>query len=94
MLAETSDAVTTSRSDELTRQGHVAVAMDLDGSYGAENEVEESDKTAVSPYALPLLSAQLTQAGRASTESLCCAASTGEAAAARVLDLWLLSELL
>lgn len=44
LLAETPDVATTSRSDELTSQGHVAVAMGLDGSYGAENEVEESDK--------------------------------------------------
>ncbi|XP_014448369.2 LOW QUALITY PROTEIN: protein YIPF2 [Tupaia chinensis] len=48
LLAETPDAVTTSRSDQLTSQGHVAVAMGSGGSYGAENEVEEeSDKTAL-----------------------------------------------
>ncbi|XP_016009099.2 protein YIPF2 isoform X5 [Rousettus aegyptiacus] len=45
LLAETPDVATTSRSDELTTQEHVAVAMGLDGSYGAKNEVEESDKT-------------------------------------------------
>lgn len=45
LLAETPDVATTSRSDELTPQEHVAVAMGLDGSYGAKNEVEESDKT-------------------------------------------------
>lgn len=94
LLAETPDVATTSRNDELTTQEHVAVAMGLDGSYGAKNEVEESDKTVVSPYTLPLLNAQLTQAGRASTESLRCAASTGGEAAVWVLDLWLLSELL
>ncbi|KAM5233203.1 protein YIPF2 isoform 1-T2 [Hipposideros larvatus] len=43
LLAETPDAATTSRSDQLTPQGHVAVAVGL----GAEDEVEESDKTAL-----------------------------------------------
>lgn len=44
LLAETPDAATSSRS-ELTPQGHVAVG--LGGSYGVEDEVEESDKTAL-----------------------------------------------
>lgn len=43
LLAETPDAATTSRSDQLTPQRHVAVAVGL----GAEDEVEESDKTAL-----------------------------------------------
>ncbi|XP_025771550.1 protein YIPF2-like [Puma concolor] len=47
LLAETPDAVTTSGSSQLTPQGHVAVAVDSGGSYGAEEEVEESDKTAL-----------------------------------------------
>ncbi|XP_040305849.1 protein YIPF2 isoform X1 [Herpailurus yagouaroundi] len=47
LLAETPDAVTTSGSGQLTPQGHVAVAVDSGGSYGAEEEVEESDKTAL-----------------------------------------------
>ncbi|XP_006875228.1 PREDICTED: protein YIPF2 [Chrysochloris asiatica] len=46
LLAETPDASTTSRSDQLTPQGHVSV--DLGDSYGAEDEVEEeSDKAAL-----------------------------------------------
>ncbi|XP_017724988.1 PREDICTED: protein YIPF2 isoform X1 [Rhinopithecus bieti] len=48
LLAETPDAATTSRSDQLTPQGHVAVAVGSGGSYGAEDEVEEeSDKAAL-----------------------------------------------
>uniref|UniRef100_A0A7N9D6V4 Protein YIPF n=1 Tax=Macaca fascicularis TaxID=9541 RepID=A0A7N9D6V4_MACFA len=48
LLAETPDAATTSRSDQLTPQGHVAVAVGSGSSYGAEDEVEEeSDKAAV-----------------------------------------------
>ncbi|XP_033056010.1 protein YIPF2 isoform X3 [Trachypithecus francoisi] len=48
LLAETPDAATTSRSDQLTPQGHVAVAVGSGGSYGAEDEVEEeSDNAAV-----------------------------------------------
>ncbi|PNJ14355.1 YIPF2 isoform 4, partial [Pongo abelii] len=48
LLAETPHAATTSRSDQLTPQGHVAVAVGSGGSYGAEDEVEEeSDKAAV-----------------------------------------------
>ncbi|XP_049732858.1 protein YIPF2 isoform X2 [Elephas maximus indicus] len=48
LLAKTPDATTRSRSDQLTPQGHVAVAMDSGGSYGAEEEVEEeSDKAAL-----------------------------------------------
>lgn len=48
LLAETPDAATTSRSDHLTPQGHVAVAVGSGGSYGAEDEVEEeSDKAAL-----------------------------------------------
>ncbi|XP_057564880.1 protein YIPF2 isoform X6 [Hippopotamus amphibius kiboko] len=46
LLAQTPNEATT-RSDPLTPQGHVAVAVDSGGSYGAEDEVEESDKTAV-----------------------------------------------
>ncbi|XP_037361709.1 protein YIPF2 isoform X1 [Talpa occidentalis] len=46
LLAESPDAVTTSRSDQLTPQGHVAVTVVSGGNYGAENE-EESDKTAL-----------------------------------------------
>ncbi|XP_010591650.1 protein YIPF2 isoform X4 [Loxodonta africana] len=48
LLAKTPDATTRSRNDQLTPQGHVAVAMDSGGSYGAEEEVEEeSDKAAL-----------------------------------------------
>ncbi|KAI2588752.1 Yip1 domain family member 2 [Homo sapiens] len=48
LLADTPDAATTSRSDQLTPQGHVAVAVGSGGSYGAEDEVEEeSDKAAL-----------------------------------------------
>ncbi|XP_073882004.1 protein YIPF2 isoform X4 [Macaca fascicularis] len=48
LLAETPDAATTSRSDQLTPQGHVAVAVGSGSSYGAEDEVEEeSDKAAL-----------------------------------------------
>ncbi|XP_012496783.1 PREDICTED: protein YIPF2 isoform X1 [Propithecus coquereli] len=48
LLAETPDAATTSRSGQLTPQGHVAVAVGSDGRYGAEDEVEEdSDKAAL-----------------------------------------------
>ncbi|XP_066129759.1 protein YIPF2 isoform X1 [Saccopteryx bilineata] len=43
LLAETPD-VATSRSDQLTSKGHVAVAVGSGGSYGSEDEVEESDK--------------------------------------------------
>ena len=56
LLAQTPNETTT-RSDQLSPKGHVAVAMDSGGSYGAEDEVEESDKTVVSPRspcALPL----------------------------------------
>lgn len=58
LLAETPDAATTSKSDQLTPQGHVVVAVGSGGSYGVEEEVEEEgDKTAVShlsPHSLPL----------------------------------------
>ncbi|KAM9243205.1 protein YIPF2 isoform 3-T4 [Dugong dugon] len=48
LLAETPDTATTSKNDQPTPQGHVAVAMGLGGSYGAEEEVEEeSDKAAL-----------------------------------------------
>ncbi|XP_053439283.1 protein YIPF2 isoform X2 [Nycticebus coucang] len=48
LLGETPDAATLSRSDQLTLQGHVAVAVGSGGSYGAEEEVkEESDKAVV-----------------------------------------------
>uniref|UniRef100_A0A8C4LK81 Protein YIPF n=1 Tax=Equus asinus TaxID=9793 RepID=A0A8C4LK81_EQUAS len=47
LLAETPEAATTSRSEQLTPQGHVAVAVGSGDSYGAEDEVEESDKTAL-----------------------------------------------
>ncbi|XP_062966339.1 protein YIPF2 isoform X1 [Cynocephalus volans] len=48
LLVETPDAVTTSRSDQLTPQGHLAVAVGSGSSYGADDEVEEeSDKTAL-----------------------------------------------
>lgn len=86
LLAETPDAATTSRSDQLTPQGHVAVAVGL----GAEDEVDDSDKTSVShisPCAPPPSSPPLTQGGRAGTDSPHCAASTGGEAAARILDL-------
>ena len=56
LLAQTPNETTT-RSDQLSPKGHVAVAMDSGGSYGAEDEVEENDKTVVSPRspcALPL----------------------------------------
>ncbi|XP_055400978.1 protein YIPF2 isoform X3 [Bubalus kerabau] len=46
LLAQTPNETTT-RSDQLSPKGHVAVAMDSGGSYGAEDEVEESDKTVV-----------------------------------------------
>lgn len=46
LLAESPDAVTTSRSDQLTPQGHVAVTVGSGGNYEAENE-EESDRTAL-----------------------------------------------
>ncbi|KAL4828057.1 hypothetical protein H8958_007918 [Nasalis larvatus] len=46
LLAETPDAATTSRSDQLTPQGHVAVAVGSGGSYGAEDEVEEESAKA------------------------------------------------
>lgn len=46
LLVDTPDAATTSRGEQLTPQGHVAVAVDSGGSFGAE-EVEESDKTAL-----------------------------------------------
>lgn len=96
LLAETPDAATTSRSDQLTPQGHVAVAVGSGGSYGAEDEVEEeSDKAAVSPCVLPLCSSRLIHAVGAGAECPQCAAPAGEAAAAaRILDLQLLSELL
>ncbi|XP_012646061.1 protein YIPF2 [Microcebus murinus] len=48
LLAETPDAATTSRSDQLTPKGHVAVAVGSGGGFGAEDEVEEdSDKAAL-----------------------------------------------
>lgn len=79
--------------------------MDSGASYGAEDEVEESDKTVVSPSspcALPLSCPSYPLSGAPlhprphtpSTESLHCAAPTGGEAAAWFLDLWLLSELL
>ncbi|XP_047633052.1 protein YIPF2 isoform X2 [Phacochoerus africanus] len=46
LLAQTPDATTT-RSDQLTPQGHVAVAMGSGGSYGTEDDAEESDKAAL-----------------------------------------------
>ncbi|XP_068393079.1 protein YIPF2 isoform X5 [Eschrichtius robustus] len=46
LLAQTPNEATT-RGDQLVPQRHVAVAMDSGGSYGAEDEVEESDKTAL-----------------------------------------------
>ena len=104
LLAQTPNETTT-RSDQLSPKGHVAVAMDSGGSYGAEDEVEESDKTVVSPRspcALPLSCPSYPPSGAPlhphprtlSTESLHCAAPTGGEAAAWFLDLWLLSELL
>ncbi|KAM4856609.1 protein YIPF2 isoform X2 [Urocitellus parryii] len=48
LLAETPDAATTSKSDQLTPKGHVVVAVGSGGSYGVEEEVEEEgDKTAL-----------------------------------------------
>ncbi|XP_036137807.1 protein YIPF2 isoform X1 [Molossus molossus] len=47
LLAETPYVATTSISDQLTPKGHVAVAVGSGGSYGADDEVEESDKTAL-----------------------------------------------
>jgi len=97
LLAETPDAATASGSDQLTPQGHVAVVVDSGGSYGAEEEAEESDRTAVSPRRPclpPALRPPSAQAVRAATESPCCAASAGGEAAAGILDLWLLSEFL
>ncbi|XP_036315321.1 protein YIPF2 isoform X2 [Pipistrellus kuhlii] len=46
LLAETPNVTTVSRSDQRPPEGHVAVAVDPGGSYGAEDEVE-SDKTAL-----------------------------------------------
>uniref|UniRef100_A0A8C3YMC9 Protein YIPF n=1 Tax=Catagonus wagneri TaxID=51154 RepID=A0A8C3YMC9_9CETA len=46
LLAQTPDATTT-RSDQLTPQRHVAVAVGSGGSYGAEDDLEESDKAAL-----------------------------------------------
>ncbi|XP_048198252.1 protein YIPF2 isoform X2 [Perognathus longimembris pacificus] len=46
LLAETPDAVTT-RSDQLSPQGHVTVAMGSSVGYRAEEEEEEEDKTAL-----------------------------------------------
>uniref|UniRef100_A0A8D0TF49 Protein YIPF n=1 Tax=Sus scrofa TaxID=9823 RepID=A0A8D0TF49_PIG len=46
LLAQTPEATTT-RSDQLTPQGHVAVAMGSGGSYGTEDDAEESDKAAL-----------------------------------------------
>ncbi|XP_066888876.1 protein YIPF2 isoform X7 [Kogia breviceps] len=46
LLAQTPNEATT-RGDQLVPQQHVAVAMDSGGSYGAEDEVEENDKTAL-----------------------------------------------
>lgn len=47
LLAETPDVTTISRSDQLTPKGHVAVAVGSGGSYEAEEEVEESDKSSL-----------------------------------------------
>ncbi|XP_033615298.1 protein YIPF2 isoform X2 [Fukomys damarensis] len=48
LLAETPGAATTSRSDQLTSPGHVAVAVGSGSSYGAEDpEEEEGDRTAL-----------------------------------------------
>uniref|UniRef100_G1SJK8 Protein YIPF n=1 Tax=Oryctolagus cuniculus TaxID=9986 RepID=G1SJK8_RABIT len=44
LLAETPDAATTSKSDQVTPQGHVAVAMGSSGSYGAEEEEEVEEE--------------------------------------------------
>ncbi|XP_069447225.1 protein YIPF2 [Ovis canadensis] len=44
LLAQTPNETTT-RSDQLSPKGHVAVTVDSGASYGAEDEVEESDKT-------------------------------------------------
>lgn len=98
LLAETPNA-TTNRSDQLTPQGHVAVAVGSSVDYRAEDEVEEEgDKTAVShlgPWALPLPTlAEPGCAVGAGSESPCCAAPTGREATAWILDLWLLPELL
>ncbi|KAM6216771.1 protein YIPF2 [Rhynchocyon petersi] len=46
LLAETPDVATT-RSDQLTPQGHVAVAVDSGGGFGAEEGEEDSDKAAL-----------------------------------------------
>lgn len=46
LLAETPDAATTSKSDQVTPQGHVAVAMGSSGSYGAEEEEEAEEEGA------------------------------------------------
>ncbi|XP_029071507.1 protein YIPF2 isoform X4 [Monodon monoceros] len=46
LLAQTPNEATP-RGDQLVPQQHVAVAVDSGGSYGAEDEVEESDKTAL-----------------------------------------------
>lgn len=83
----------------------MAVTVDSGASYEAEDEVEESaTKTVVSPSdpcvrplscpSYPLYAHPSTPRPHTpSTESLHCAAPTGEAAA-WFLDLWLLSELL
>ncbi|XP_029771781.1 protein YIPF2 [Suricata suricatta] len=47
LLAETPDAATIGGSGQLTPQGHVAVTVDSGGSNGAEEEGEESDRTAL-----------------------------------------------
>ncbi|XP_013360627.1 PREDICTED: protein YIPF2 isoform X4 [Chinchilla lanigera] len=47
LLAETPDAATTSRSGQLASPGHVAVAVGSGGTYGAEDDEEEGDKTAL-----------------------------------------------
>lgn len=44
LLAKTPDAATTSKSDQVTPQGHVAVAMGSSGSYGAEEEEEAEEE--------------------------------------------------
>lgn len=46
LLAETPDAATTSQSDKLTSQEHVAVVVGSGIGYGAEGE-EEDDKTSL-----------------------------------------------
>lgn len=88
LLAETPDVTTISRSDPRTPEGQVAVAVGSGGGYGAEDEVE-SDKTAVSPVGpcAPVLQPLLSPGGAGRTESPPCAASTGAAAAAGILDL-------